>query len=57
MEAAPLIVDLNTSLQDLLQMQIKAARYANPLTLLPGSVPIDEHIERLLLRSRPIQAL
>lgn len=30
------------------QMQISAARYANPLTLLPGNVPIDEHIDRLL---------
>src|SRR3569832_657202 len=32
----------------LTQMQINAARYANPLTLLPGNVPINEHIERLL---------
>jgi len=30
------------------QMQISAARYANPLTLLPGNVPINEHIDRLL---------
>ena len=30
------------------QMQIQAARYANPLTMLPGNVPIYEHIERLL---------
>lgn len=30
------------------EMQINAARYANPLTLLPGNVPINEHIERLL---------
>lgn len=29
-------------------MQIRAARYANPLTQLPGNVPIDEHIQRLL---------
>lgn len=29
-------------------MQIDAARYANPLTLLPGNVPIDEHILRLM---------
>lgn len=38
--------------QDLLraitQMQIEAARYANPLTLLPGNVPINEQIEHLL---------
>lgn len=38
--------------QDLLrvltQMQAEAARYANPLTLLPGHVPTDQHITRLL---------
>lgn len=85
MDAAPLMVDLNTSVQGLSQMivdaeqhhlsngfiitergcyrgmgtghdvmreitrmQINAARYANPLTLLPGSVPVNEHVERLL---------
>lgn len=30
------------------QMQIESARYANPLTLLPGNVPIDEATERLI---------
>lgn len=30
------------------RMQIDAARYANPLTLLPGNVPINEHIDALL---------
>lgn len=35
-------------MRELTQMQITAARYANPLTLLPGNVPIDEHIDRLL---------
>ncbi|MBS4096291.1 MAG: GGDEF domain-containing protein [Sulfuricella sp.] len=34
--------------REITDMQINAARYANPLTLLPGNVPIDEHIERLL---------
>jgi GGDEF domain-containing protein len=29
-------------------MQIRAARYANPLTQLPGNVPINEHIDRLI---------
>ncbi|WP_229459273.1 GGDEF domain-containing protein [Massilia cavernae] len=85
MDAAPLIADKHTKLQDLsrlvasgdrhhlfngfiitdqgqylgmgtghdligeiTEMQIDAARYANPLTLLPGNVPINEHIERLL---------
>jgi diguanylate cyclase (GGDEF)-like protein len=31
------------------EMQINAARYANPLTQLPGNVPINEHIDRMLL--------
>lgn len=34
--------------REITQMQIEAARYANPLTLLPGNVPIDEHVQRLL---------
>ncbi|MFI4939822.1 MAG: GGDEF domain-containing protein [Burkholderiales bacterium] len=35
-------------MREITQMQINAARYANPLTLLPGNVPINEHMERLL---------
>lgn len=35
-------------MRELTEMQINAARYANPLTLLPGNVPISEHIDRLL---------
>ncbi len=31
------------------EMQISAARYANPLTQLPGNVPINEHVDRMLL--------
>lgn len=34
--------------RELTGMQINTARYANPLTMLPGNVPIDEHVERLL---------
>ncbi|RIX43037.1 MAG: GGDEF domain-containing protein [Rhodocyclales bacterium GT-UBC] len=30
------------------EMQISAARYANPLTQLPGNVPINEHLDRML---------
>ena len=30
------------------EMQVVAARYANPLTMLPGNVPIHEHTDRLL---------
>jgi EAL domain-containing protein (putative c-di-GMP-specific phosphodiesterase class I)/GGDEF domain-containing protein len=35
-------------LLEITELQITAARYANPLTQLPGNVPISEHIERLL---------
>lgn len=35
-------------IREITAMQLEAARYANPLTMLPGNVPIDEHIERLL---------
>ncbi|CAB1368724.1 GGDEF domain-containing protein [Denitratisoma oestradiolicum] len=48
------------STQDLMvlitDMQIRAARYANPLTQLPGNVPINEHIDRLLEGSAPFIA-
>lgn len=33
-------------------MQISAARYANPLTQLPGSVPINEQIDNILAQER-----
>jgi diguanylate cyclase (GGDEF)-like protein len=35
-------------LREITQMQIAAARHSNPLTQLPGNVPINEHIDRLL---------
>jgi len=34
--------------REIAQIQIHAARYANSLTLLPGNVPINEHLECLL---------
>lgn len=43
-------------MREITQMQINAARYANPLTLLPGNVPINEHIERLLHVGAPFSA-
>jgi diguanylate cyclase (GGDEF)-like protein len=43
-------------LRELTKMQLEAARYANPLTLLPGNVPINEHIERLLQAQTPFVA-
>jgi len=30
------------------EIRIEAARHANPLTFLPGNIPISEHIDRLL---------
>lgn len=35
-------------IHEITEMQVNAARYANPLTLLPGNVPISEHVERFL---------
>ena len=35
-------------LREITQMQINAARHANPLTMLPGNVPVNEHLDRLL---------
>lgn len=35
-------------LREITKMQIEHARYANPLTLLPGNVPISEAIQTLL---------
>ncbi len=37
--------DLLKAVSDL---QVNSARYANPLTLLPGNVPIDSHIDALI---------
>jgi diguanylate cyclase (GGDEF)-like protein len=35
-------------MRELTNLKIEAARYANPLTLLPGNVPIAQHIDELL---------
>lgn len=35
-------------MREITRMQISAANQANPLTLLPGNVPINERIDRLL---------
>jgi diguanylate cyclase (GGDEF)-like protein len=43
-------------LREITQMQIAAARYANPLTQLPGNVPINEHIDHLLQQGQPFCA-
>lgn len=45
------------SVQDLVRevtmMQMEAAKYANPLTQLPGNVPISQHIDNLLAAREP----
>ena len=38
------------------EARIEAARHANPLTLLPGNIPITQHIERLLAAGRDFVA-
>ncbi|QWT19689.1 GGDEF domain-containing protein [Bacillus sp. NP157] len=38
------------------EIRVEAARYANPLTFLPGNLPVTEHIERLLRAARPFAA-
>lgn len=37
-------------------LRIEAARHANPLTFLPGNIPITEHIARLLASGAPFVA-
>lgn len=39
-------------MREVTEMQIVAARYANPLSGLPGNVPIQEHMERLLVNEQ-----
>lgn len=38
------------------ETRVEAARHANPLTFLPGNIPISQHIERLLHRRVPFVA-
>ncbi len=40
-------------LEKITNLRVHSARYANPLTLLPGNVPIQERIEDLLKDRRP----
>jgi diguanylate cyclase (GGDEF)-like protein len=43
-------------IREITQLQINAARHANPLTLLPGNAPLNEHIESLLESKVPFVA-
>lgn len=38
------------------EQRIEAARYANPLTFLPGNIPVTEHMERLMREQRSFVA-
>ncbi|HUV96036.1 MAG TPA: EAL domain-containing protein [Acidobacteriaceae bacterium] len=38
------------------ELRIEAARHANPLTFLPGNIPVTEHIARLLRGRHPFVA-
>jgi diguanylate cyclase (GGDEF)-like protein len=38
------------------EMRIEAARHANPLTFLPGNIPISQHMERLMKKKVPFVA-
>ena len=40
-------------LRQISEHKIQLARYANPLTLLPGNVPINTHIDMLLQQTQP----
>ncbi len=40
-------------LRKITDLQIHNARYANPLTQLPGNVPISEYVDQLLAEQRP----
>lgn len=40
-------------LKRITERQLAQARYANPLTLLPGNIPINQHIEWLLDAGKP----
>lgn len=43
-------------MREITQMQLSAARYANPLTQLPGNVPIYEQVDSLLAGQQPFIA-
>ncbi|MBV8657532.1 MAG: EAL domain-containing protein [Burkholderiales bacterium] len=44
-------------MRSITEIQINAARYANPLTLLPGNVPINERIDEFIDQDVPFVAV
>ncbi|MEK9712368.1 MAG: bifunctional diguanylate cyclase/phosphodiesterase [Thalassolituus sp.] len=51
------VVETRTLLRHITDAQIQTARYANPLTMLPGNVLIDEHIDQLSHMGKEFQLL
>lgn len=47
------ICETKSLMFEIIESEMRAARYANPLTLLPGNVPIDERIAAMLIRQEP----
>lgn len=42
------VADSQDLMVQITEMQMRSARYANPLTQLPGNVPVNEHMDRLI---------
>jgi diguanylate cyclase (GGDEF)-like protein len=45
------VADTQDLMIQISEMQMRSARYANPLTQLPGNVPLNEHMDRLIENS------
>lgn len=51
------LVNTKDLLKRITDNQIQKARYANPLTMLPGNVPIDEYTARLIRQNKSFSLL
>ena len=50
------VADTQDLMVQISDMQMRSARYANPLTQLPGNVPVNEHMDRLIENNAPFVA-
>lgn len=50
------VADTQDLMIQISEMQMRSARYANPLTQLPGNVPVNEHMDRLIENNAPFIA-
>ena len=50
------VADTQDLMVQISEMQMHSARYANPLTQLPGNVPVNEHMDRLIENNAPFVA-